>query len=197
MKKRSQRVFLTLLVIGLVGAIAGFSTFSAFSSTTSNDGNSFSTGTVTLSDNDSNSAMYTVSNAKPGDSATSCITVSYGGSLAANVKLYTASTIGSLGSHLTLTITQGTGTVSFGSACTNFTPDGSGAQIYNGTLSNFAATYSNYASGLSLTNASASTTWSNGDSRVYKFQITLPSSDTTGSGLNTGSHSYTWEAQNA
>src|SRR5436189_72095 len=123
MKKRSQRVLLTLLVIGLVGAIAGFSTFSAFSSTTSNDGNSFSTG--------------------------------------------------------------------------NLTPDGSGAQIYNGTLSNFAATYSNYASGLSLTNASASTTWSNGDSRVYKFQITLPSSDTTGSGLNTGSHSYTWEAQNA
>ena len=194
---RTHRVLLTLLVIGLVGAVAGFGTFSAFSSTTSNDGNSFSAGSVTISDNDSNSAMYTVSNAKPGDSATSCITVSYGGSLAANVKLYTASTIGSLGSHLTLTITQGTGTVSFGSACTNFTPDGSGAQIYNGTLSNFAATYSNYASGLSLTNASASTTWSNGDSRVYKFQITLPSSDTTGSGLNTGSHSYTWEAQNA
>ena len=108
-----------------------------------------------------------------------------------------SSSIGSLGSHLTLVVTQGTGTVSFGSSCTNFTPDGSGAQIYNGTLSNFAATYSNYASGLSLTNASASTTWSNGDSRVYKFQITLPSSDTTGSGLNTGSHSYTWEAQNA
>ena len=194
---KGQRLLLTLLIIGLVGAVAGVGTFSAFSSTTSNDGNSFSTGTVTLSDNDSNSAMYTVSNAKPGDSATSCITVSYGGSLPANVKLYTTSTIGSLGTHLTLTITQGTGTVTFGSSCTNFTPDGSGSQIYNGTLANFASTYSNYASGLSLTNASASATWSNGDSRVYKFQITLPSSDTTGSGLNTGSHSYTWEAQNA
>ena len=194
--KKSQRVLLTLLVIGLVGAIAGFGTFSAFSSTTSNDGNSFSAGTVTLTDNDSGSAMYTVSNAKPGDSASACITVTYGGSLAANVKLYTTSTIGSLGSHLTLVITQGTGTVSFGSACTNFTPDGSGSQIYNGTLSTFASTYSNFSNGLSLTNASASTTWSQNDARVYKFQITLPSGDTTGGGLNTGSHSYTWEAQN-
>src|SRR5213080_30809 len=172
---KGQRVLLTLLVIGLVGAIAGFGTFSAFSSTTSNDGNSFSAGTVVLSDNDSGSAMYNVSNAKPGDSATACITVTYTGNLAANVKLYTTSTIGSLGSHLTLTVTQGTGNVSFGSSCTNFTPDSSGAQIYNGTLSNFASTYAGYGSGLSLTNASASATWSQNDARVYKFQITLPS----------------------
>jgi predicted ribosomally synthesized peptide with SipW-like signal peptide len=193
---KGQRLLLTLLIIGLVGAVAGVGTFSAFSSTTSNDGNTFSAGTVVLTDNDSNSAMYNVSNAKPGDSATACITVTYTGNLAANVKLYTTSTIGSLGSHLNLTVTQGTGTVSFGSSCTNFTPDGSGAQIYNGTLSNFASTYSVYGSGLSLTNASASTTWSQNDARVYKFQISLPSSDTTGSGLNTGSHSFTWEAQN-
>ena len=39
-------------------------------------------------------------------------------------------------------------------------------------------------------------TWSQNDARVYKFQISLPGSDTTGSGLNTGSHSFTWEAQN-
>src|SRR5207249_3682272 len=113
-----------------------------------------------------------------------------------NVKLYTTSTIGSLGSHLTLLLTQGTGTVSYGSSCTNFTADSSGSQIYNGTLSNFASTYTGYSSGLSLTNASASTTWSTNDARVYKFQITLPSSDTTGAGLATNSHSFTWEADN-
>src|SRR5205085_6307467 len=158
--------------------------------------NAFSAGSVTISDNDSGSAMYQVTNAKPGDSSTACITVTYSGSLNANVKLYTTSTIGSLGSHLTLTVTQGTGAVSFGSSCTNFTPDGSGSQIYSGTLSNFASTYTGYGSGLSLTNASASATWSQNDARVYKFQISLPSSDTTGSGLNTGSHSFTWEAQN-
>src|SRR2546423_5133886 len=193
---KGQRLLLTLLIIGLVGAVAGVGTFSAFSSTTSNDGNTFLAGTVVLTDNDSGSAMYNVSNAKPGDSATACITVTYSGNLAANVKLYTTSTIGSLGSHLNLTVTQGTGTVAFGSSCTNFTPDSSGAQIYSGTLSNFASTYANYGSGLALTNASASATWAQNDARVYQFQITLPSSDTTGSGLNAGTHSFTWEAQN-
>jgi hypothetical protein len=193
---RSQRVLLTVLIIGLIGAIAGFGTFSAFSGTTSNDGNSFSAGTVVLTDNDSNSAMYNVSNAKPGDSATACITVTYTGSLAANVKLYTTSAISSLGSHLNLVITQGTGTVSFGSSCAGFTPDGSGAQIYSGTLATFASTYGGWGSGLPLTNAGGSATWSQNDVRVYKFQITLPGSDTTGQGLNTGAHSFTWEAQN-
>src|SRR3989440_3992284 len=193
---KGHKLLLTLLIIGLVGAVAGIGTFSAFSATTSNDGNSFSAGTVVLSDNDSGSAMYNVSNAKPGDSATSCITVTYTGNLAANVKLYTTSTIGSLGSHLTLTVTQGTGSVAFGSSCTNFTPDGSGSQIYSGTLSNFATTYAGYGSGLALTNAGGSAAWAQNDARVYKFQISLPSSDTTGSGLNTGTHSFTWEAQN-
>src|SRR5438105_4220562 len=193
---RMQKTLMTLLVVGSVAIVGSLATFSAFSSTTSNDGNSFSTGTVTLSDNDSNTAMYTVNNAKPGDSATACITVTYGGSLGANVKLYTSSTIGSLGSHLTLTVTQGTGTVSFGSSCTNFTPDSSGAQVYSGTLSNFASTYTGFSTGLSLTNSSGSTAWATNDARVYKFQISLPSADTTGGGLSTGTHSFTWEAQN-
>ena len=194
--RTSKKLLLTALIIGVVGVIAGIGTFSAFSSTTSNSGNSFAAGTVVISDNDSGTAMYNVTNAKPGDSSTSCITVTYTGSLAANVRLYTGSSIGSLGSHLTLTITQGTGTVAFGSSCTNFTPDGSGSQIYNGTLSNFATTYSGFAGGLALTNAGGSASWATNDARVYKFQITLPSSDTTGAGLNTGSHSFTWEAQN-
>src|SRR2546421_8304734 len=133
---KPQRILLTVLIVGLVAVVAGFGTFSAFSSTTSNSGNTFSAGTVVLSDNSSGSAMYNVSNAKPGDSSSACITVTYSGSLSANVKLYTTATIGSLGSHLTLTITQGTGTVSFGSSCTNFTPDTPGSQIYNATPSN-------------------------------------------------------------
>jgi predicted ribosomally synthesized peptide with SipW-like signal peptide len=195
---KGQRLLLTLLVIGLVGAVTGIGTFSAFSSTTSNDGNNFTAGTVNLSDNDSGTYLYNVSTAKPGDSATNCITVTYSGNLASNVKLYTTSTIGALGSHLTLTITQGTGTVAFGGSppCQGFTPDVSGSQIYNGTLSNFASTYTGFGNGLSLTNASASTSWAQNDARVYKFVITLPSSDTTGGGLSTGTHSFTWEAQN-
>jgi len=194
-RNRTRKLLLTVLVIGIVGTVAGVGTFSAFSSTTSNDGNLFAAGTVTISDNDSGAAMYSVSNAKPGDSAQSCIKVTYAGSLAANVRLYTNSTIGSLGSHLTLVVTPGTGSVSFGSSCTNFTADAGGA-IYDGTLSNFASTYSNFSSGLALNNSSGSASWSQNDAVVYKFQISIPSSDTTGGGLTSGSHSFSWEAQN-
>ena len=117
------------------------------------------------------------------------------------MRLY-GSTTGTLNPYLNLTITQGGGTpigtsnVPFGSACSNFTADTSGSQIYSGTLSNFAGTYTGYGSGLALTNAGGSAAWAQNDARVYKFQISLPGSDTTGSGLNTGAHSFTWEAQN-
>ena len=191
--RRRRRILLTALVVGLCGVAAGVGTFSAFSATTSNSGNSFTSGTVTISDNDSGAAMLSLSNARPGDSSTSCITVTYGGSLSANVKLYGATT-GSLPTYLTLTVTQGTGSVSFGSPCTNFTPDASGSQIYNGTLANFSSNYTNFTTGLSLTNASASTTWTNGNARVYKFQISL-NNDNNAQGLS-GTATFTWEAQN-
>jgi predicted ribosomally synthesized peptide with SipW-like signal peptide len=190
---RTRKVLLTAIVIGVIGLAAGVGTYAAFSSTTSNSGNSFSSGNVTITDNDSSAAMLSLSNAKPGDSSQSCITVTYSGSLSAAVKLY-GSITGSLPSYLTLTITQGTGTVSFGSSCTNFTPDGSGSQIYNGTLANFSSTYTNFTNGLSLTNASGSTTWSQNNARVYKFVVSL-NNDNNAQGLS-GTATFTWEAQN-
>src|SRR4051794_36335387 len=86
---RARKVLVSLVVIGLVGTVAGLGAYSAFTSTTTNSGNSFASGTVTLSDNDSGGAMYSVSNRKPGDSVTQCIRVDYTGTLDADVKLYT------------------------------------------------------------------------------------------------------------
>jgi predicted ribosomally synthesized peptide with SipW-like signal peptide len=194
-RDRTRKMLLTIAILGVVGIVAGVGTFSAFSSTTSNDANTFAAGSVVLTDNDSGSAMYQVTNAKPGDSATACITVTYSGSLDSNVRLYTASSIGSLGSHLNLKVTPGTGTVSFGSSCSNFTADSGGA-IYDGTLANFASSHSAFGNGLALENASGNTTWSQNNAVVYQFEITLPSSNTTAQGLTTNSHSFTWEAQN-
>src|SRR5207237_9077457 len=111
---RARKVLLTAIVIGVVGMAAGFGTLAAFSSPTDNCGNSFASGTVVITDNDLGVAMLSLSNAKPGDSSQSCITATYSGSLSSNVHMY-GSTTGSLPSYLTLTITQGTGTVSFGS----------------------------------------------------------------------------------
>jgi hypothetical protein len=188
-----RKVLLSLIVVGLAGEAAGVGTYAAFSGTTANSGDSFTAGTVSLSDNDSGSAMYSVSNAKPGDSAQSCITVTYGGSLSANVRLYTGSSSGSLGSYLTLVVQPGHGTVSFGSTCTNFVADGSA--IYNGTLSSFASTYTNFSNGLALKNTNqASLTWSQNDAVVYKFTISL-NNDNNAQGLSSTA-TYTWEAQN-
>jgi predicted ribosomally synthesized peptide with SipW-like signal peptide len=190
---RRRRILLTCVIAGVCSAVASVGTYAAFSSTTSNSGNSFASGTVSLSDNDSGAAMLSLSNAKPNDSSTGCITVQYGGSLSANVHMY-GSTTGSLPTYLDLTITQGTGTVSFGSACSGFS---AGTQIYSGTLANFSSTYTSYSSGISLTNENGSVTWTNGppnDYNVYKFVISLENNNSA-QGLS-GTASFTWEAEN-
>jgi len=194
--KRKEKLALTMLLIGVLGGLAGLGVYSAFSSTTTNSGNNFSTGSVTISDNDSNQALYNVSNSKPGDAATSsCIKVTYTGSLASDVHLYTTSSIGSVGQYVDLVVTPGSQSSPSFPNCTGFTPDASGP-IYSGTLLNFANTSNNYANGL-LDYPGSTSSWNTNDSVVYRFQVSLQSgAPDTAQGLSTGSHSYTWEARN-
>src|SRR4051794_14461644 len=107
MARTTRKILLSALVLALFGSIAGFGVFSAFSVTTVNSGNSFAAGTVTIGDNDAGSALYNVSNRKPGDTVTSCIRVTYSGTLASDVKLYTADPIGAIGPYVNLTIDPG------------------------------------------------------------------------------------------
>ena len=195
MRNTKVKLLITLLVLGVVGSIAGFGSYSAFSSTTDNSGNSFAAGTVFVSDNDAVQAMYSVTNQKPGDSVQKCITVTYTGSLAGTVKLYTASTIGTLGQYIDLTVEKGSftsGTPAF-PTCTNF----SGSSIFSGTLANFASTKSSYANGVSAFPGSQ-TQWNQNDTVVYRFTLTLQDNSGANGGaspLSTGSHAFTWEAQ--
>lgn len=73
--------------------------------------------------------MYSMANAKPGDTVTRCIKVTYTGTLDASVKLYTPSSIGTLGQYVDLKVETGsqTGTPAAGS-CTGFTADAGAAQ---------------------------------------------------------------------
>jgi predicted ribosomally synthesized peptide with SipW-like signal peptide len=181
----------TLVVIGVTGALAAFGTFSAFSDTKSNNGNSFSAGTVTLTDNAATVAMFNaVNDAVPGAPSTDrCIKVSYTGSLAATVKLYTGDTTGgNLAPYTDVTITPGTysGAEPAFPSCTNFAA--SGAAIYTGTLDNFRTTKNSWANGVTAVAA---------PNTVYKFSYTLNSgTPNTVQGGSTGTHSYTWEARN-
>src|SRR5216117_1377795 len=97
---RKSKVLTSLLLVGLLGAVAGMGVFSAFSSTTTNPNNTFSAGSVTIADNDSNAALYSVTNKKPGDSVSSCIKVTYTGSLPSDVHIYTTNTINSFGQYI-------------------------------------------------------------------------------------------------
>jgi len=194
---KARRIGLSLLIVGVLGAIVGAGTLSAFSSSTSNSGNNFDAGTVYLTDNDAGSALYNVTNRKPGDTVTSCIKVTYGGTLGADVHLYTASTIGAVGQYINLTIDKGTssGNPAF-PGCGTFSSEGN---VYTGTLSGFASAHNTYANGSSFYPGSQ-TLWNQNDTLVYQFTLTLADNNNAngqGAGaLQSGAHSFTWESRN-
>jgi hypothetical protein len=193
--KTSTKVLLTALCVGALGSLAAMGVFGAFSSTTTNAGNTITAGTVALADNDAGAAMYSLTAAKPGESVSKCIKVTYTGSLDSDVRLYTPSTIGSLGQYVELTITPGTQTTSTFPSCTGFTPDSGGA-LYAGTLQNFGSTKNSYANGV-VDYPGSGTKWAANESVVYQVTATLQSSaPDAAQGLTTGAHTFTWEARN-
>jgi hypothetical protein len=193
---KTRKLLASLLVVGTVGAIGALGAFSAFTSTTQNPGNGITAGTVTIGDNDGGSALYDVSNAKPGSTVTKCITVTYSGSLDADVKLYTSDPIGSLGQYVDLTIQPGSfpGAPPANMACTGFSPDG--AAIFDGTLQSFSASHGGYAGGL-VDNPGSATKWAQNDKVTYQVTTTLQASaPNSAQNTTTNGHSLTWEARN-
>jgi predicted ribosomally synthesized peptide with SipW-like signal peptide len=182
----------SLLAIGAAGALAGFGTFSAFSSSTENPGNKIDAGTVVLSDNDSGSALYSVTGGKAGTTVDRCITVTYSGDLDADVKLYLPDAVGALAPYVTMTVTPGSdATPAFGD-CAGFVADG--APLFSGTLQSFRAAHTGWADGL-VDNPGSTTKWSQGNTVTYRVQLTLQD-DNNAQGKVTGTHRLVWEARN-
>jgi hypothetical protein len=188
---RKRRVLRTVVVVFGVGSLATLGAFSAFTSQADNPNNRVSAGTVALADNDAGTALYDMSGAKPGDSQTSCIRVSYTGSLNADVKLYTPSSIGALGPYVNLKIEPGSQSSPSFPSCTGFTADG--AAIFDAALSTFPTTYA----GGVADNPGASSAWTNGDAVVYRVTAALSASaPDSAQGATTGLHTLRWEARN-
>lgn len=183
------------LTAGLLasGALVWQASYSAFSATTSNPTNNWTAGTVALSDDDTNTAMFTATGLKPGSTGTKCVAVTSSGSLASAVKLYGTNfaTTNSLASSINLTITQGTGG-GFGS-CTGFTPLGTGASVYSGTVAGFAGAATNYSSGL----GTWAPTGSASETRVFQFTYTLDPATPNSAQGGTAAIAFTWESQNS
>jgi predicted ribosomally synthesized peptide with SipW-like signal peptide len=187
----SHKVLLTLLVVGVLGGVAAVGTLSAFSATTVNNDNSFAAGTVTLADNDSGAVLYSVSNQKPGVNTVKCIKLTYTGTLGADVKLYTASTVNASAQYINLTIEKGTSDTAVFPNCGTFTAE---STIYNGTLAAFAAAKNSYANGVPAFPGSQ-TTWAQNDTLVYRFTLSVQD-DNAAQGASSGLHTFTWEARN-
>lgn len=196
MRSNRRKLLLSLVVLGLLGSIAGWATFSAFSATTTNPNNSFASGTVVISDNDSGNAMLNLANAAPGATDTGCIKVDYTGTLSSNVRLYAAVT-GTLASYLTVVVTRGTDSSPSFDSCANFTADatnyiGAGAGIiYSGTLAAYPA---NYTAGLVDPLSGSPETWTTNETHSYKFVVTLI--DDPAAQALSSTAAFTWEARN-
>ena len=179
-------------VLGSAGAVWQAS-YSAFSSTTVNPTNNWSAGTVALTDDDSNTAMFTATNLKPGSTGSKCIAVTSSGSLASTVKLYgtNSATTNALSSSLNLTITQGSGG-GFGS-CTGYAPLASGSSVYTGTVAGFATAATNFSTGL----GTWAPTGTASETRVFQFTYTLDAAAPNTTQGGTAALGFTWEAQNS
>jgi hypothetical protein len=186
------RLALSVVALTVLWAVAGQGTWAALSGSTDNTGNTFSAGTVTMTDNDSTAALFTFTNQKPGVVDNRCIKVNYTGSVsAAAVKLY-GSVSGTMAPYLQLTVTRGTDATPAFSSCSAFTADatnynGLGAGVlYSGTLSSFPTTY---AAGLT----DPLTPWTNVSSASYKFTVEVTDTNAV-QGLSSGA-TFTWEAR--
>lgn len=193
MESLPRKLLSTLVVLALLGGLAGASSQAAFFSRSDNSGQSFSTGTVHLSDNDSNAALFNLSGQKPGTVSERCITVTYGGSLPAEVRLHSDSQIGALGPYLNLTIASGSQTGGGFGDCTGFSPD-AGAPLFDGTLAGVRSSHESWATGLSDQGPGSQTSWAQGDSVVYRFSVSVRDNDAARNS-STGSHRYLFEAR--
>src|SRR4051812_21089686 len=195
--RRRQNGLIALVAVLVSGALVLSATNAAFTATTTNPGNAYAAGTVTLSDNDSGTAMFNPANLKPGDSYSSCITVAYTGTLPALVKLYGTTTGTGLAPYLDLTVTRGTISSGGFGDCTNFTPDstdfGHGAGvIYTNTLGSFPTSVGTGVDDLHAVGVPEA--WTTGETRAYKFTATLQ--DTNAAQGLTATEDFTWRAVN-
>ncbi|WP_018681203.1 hypothetical protein [Actinokineospora enzanensis] len=191
-RKRTGLKTAAVLTTGLVASalVIWFSSYAAFTATTSNSGNTFNSGSVSITDDDSNGVLFTVSGLKPGDTGTRCIEVTFTGNVASSVKLYTTavSYTGTLGTYIDFVVKQGTGGTY--ADCTGFVADASGGTIHNGTLAAFASGYTNFSNGIGTWTPSTANS-----KKTYQFTYTLQ--DNNAAQNKSAGIGFTWEAQSS
>lgn len=155
------------IAILLAGLMVWQGSQAAFVAETYNAGNNWQAGSVTLSNDGTGGAMFSIGNLVPGQTGSHCIVVTATG-VAGVVKTYTENSVpDGLENNITMKVEQGTGGT-YGD-CTGFTPI---ATYGTQPLATLLTDASSYATGvLPWTTTSGTTT------KSYKFTWTF---DTTG-----------------
>jgi len=113
--RSSRRVLVALATPAAIlagAALVWQASYAAFSGTTRSSGNSWSTGSVALSDDDAGAARFQATNLTPGATDTRCITVTATASVAGVVKGYAVNPVPSpqgLGDHVLISVRDGAG----------------------------------------------------------------------------------------
>ena len=160
----------------------------AFTAQTTNLDNTVTAASLSLTDDDAGQAMFAnVGGLVPGQVLDRCITVTYTGTVTPTpVQLYAAAApTGDLTPYLDLTVDIGTDSSPSFSDCSHFTLT---SQLYTGTLSGFASTYSSYDTGLSTWTPASGT-----DTRAFRFEIFV--TDDNAAQGKTSSFGVTWETR--
>lgn len=192
-RRERAKGIVTLACALVIGLVAGGATWSAFNAQTHNQSNQFEAGTVTITDNDAGSALFSLAAMRPGNPASRCLQVTYTGSLSAGVTLYGGTTGGTgLESYLQLTVVRGSNPGGTFGDCTGFTADAADYQGYgNGVL--FSGLLSTYpvTRAAGLTDPTA--TWATGESHWYMFTVDV--SDTDAAEGKSATQTFTWDAR--
>ncbi|CCH32211.1 hypothetical protein ABZ816_34385 [Actinosynnema sp. NPDC047251] len=172
------------LGILLSGVLVLVASQAAFSAQTSTGSNSWSTGTIDLTNDHEGRAVFAVDKLAPNTTDSKDVVVTYTGDYASDIRMFATSPVeptGSLARNITLTIQRGTGSGA------SFTPD-QNAQ-WAGTLADFDAigSYANGVLGYQTPGSGAKT---------FRIGYTFaPTGDTTDlMGKNTGV-TFTWAAE--
>jgi hypothetical protein len=187
----------SVTVVGVLAVAVASLVHSSFSSAAKNDGNSFQSGSISLTDNDAEKAVFDLTGLEPATPPQKrCLTVSYGssGDLRSSVRLF-GTTGGELAEHLRLRVVRGafSGAAPGGNACTGFTADttdyrGEGAGVlFDGTL---AAYPDSWTDGIADPRS-----WRAGDSAAYLLEVSI--ADTDDAQGKSASQQFAFEARTA
>jgi hypothetical protein len=162
--RRTRKILVPLTTILAAGAIT-IGSGASFTSHTENAANKYAAGTLTQSNSKAGSAIFNVSNLKPGDTVNGTVTIVNTGSLAASFSLTeTATTSFAPASDLNLAVKDGS------------------TVVYSGPLGSLG------------TKALGTAAWAAGESHTFTFSVTLSADAGNGQQGKSATATYAWDS---